>query len=114
MDVILVSGRYPVGDRRSQALAADERLAVGLRAQGCEVRWIHQSQPHENGRLGAAALEVGVELLPVASHAPPFRDVMGRLADGPTELVFTSAVRKRLPDMVHALDFAGTTSANIA
>ena len=104
MNVILVSGRY---EDAGGPLARDEALVRSF-PSGCRVRWI---VPVPEVREGSVSGEPSKIL--VASPAPGFARVTGRLVDSHTERAVAQEIRRDLPDLVHMLDFGGTTSCNI-
>ena len=107
--LILVSGRFASPDASLTRAAA---FAHALAEMGCEVRWIVPGSP---GAASPALPERSkVTVLPVASDAPGFSAVQGRLLDPASELVLSEAIRRQLPDLVHVLDYGGCTSVNLS
>ncbi len=107
MNLILVSGRHT---ESRPPYDADARLSCEFAAAGCQVRWI---VPTDDARDASETRpDEAVRFLPVASRAPPFMSVCGRLADEPIERLLAQEIRRELPDLVHLLAYGGCTSVN--
>lgn len=107
MKVMLISGRDSSPMRTSARLDADASFAASLVAQGCDVRWLAPAP------ADCSVPEVrGARVLHVPSAMPPFRDVVGRVTDYPTEHEIARQVRGELPDLVHFRGYGGGVSGN--
>lgn len=112
MKVLAVSGRH------SGSVAALERDAVivtGLCRTGIDVVWIVPEVLGSSpvAALVAAATESGARVSIARSEVPPFALVTGRITDPSTELLVAARIRAEFPDVVHVLDFCGTSSVNL-
>lgn len=105
MKLLLVSGRYGEDEVK---LAADAALASALAGQGCAVRWLFPQRPGAHMPVAP-----GVRAEPVSSLAPPPTRVDDRLLDAALETRAAELCVEDLPDIVHQLDFGGSSSANM-
>ena len=107
--LILASGRF-AGPAASLSRAA--AFAHALAEQGCDVRWLLPQGPDAAGPSLPAGSTVG--LLPVESATPRFSSVQDRLLDPASDQVLMRAIRSRMPDLVHVLNYGGATSVNLS
>ena len=104
MKLILVSGRY---SDPAPHHAADAAFAQQLARADCAVRWIVP-----NGEASTRPPANGVQITAVPSAVPGFGAIQERLLDGATETALTAEIRREMPDLVHVLEYGGSSSVN--
>jgi hypothetical protein len=105
MDLVLLSARSPAPgvDHSAEAVAG---LAAGLARTGCHrLRWL---RPVVGGE---APLSIdGVQTIRIATRRVPFRSVVSRLVDLPTERALSAALREAPPDLLQIHGFGAASS----